>query len=221
MKGISLSPPYGTLIALAATHPDLGKKIETRGWATNHRGPLAIHQTAAPGPKGTTEAALWDRCLSGAIGKALLAAGLGNPARLPRGKIVAVVKLRGCLPIGSYYDAPALIPSDTPPILVREQEVAFGDYRPGRWAWLFANIRALPVPVPTRGYQGLWNVPADIEQAIARQLAPGVPCPHCGAAYDVSHRLSGDTVLCAHCGGWATVRFGNGGTQLLAAAAPI
>jgi hypothetical protein len=43
-----------------------------------------------------------------------------------------------------------------------EEELAFGDYRAGRFAWLLADIRALPEPIPARGALGLWDVPAAI-----------------------------------------------------------
>lgn len=156
MKVISLSPPYGTLVSLGL------KKIETRGWSTSYRGPLAIHQTAAPGPKGTTEAALWDRCLSEPFRSALASQGVMSPARLPRGKIVATCELLDCVPTwaswasvepyftathgNEYWQVP-------PP----EPERAFGDYRPGRFAWLLADIRAVDHPIPARGALGLWN----------------------------------------------------------------
>lgn len=38
-----------------------------------------------------------------------------------------------------------------------EKERAFGDWRPGRFAWRLANVQALPEPVPVRGAQGLWE----------------------------------------------------------------
>lgn len=165
---ISLSPPYGTLIALGL------KRLETRSWSTSHRGLLAIHQTAAPGPRGTTEAALWDRCLSDEIGKALLNAGLGNPARLPRGKIVAVVDLVDCQMIGVLPDGtPAYMAYDEfPPVLqaVQEPERSFGLYEAGRYAWLLANVRALPEPVSARGMPGLWTLPDYIEKEVLHAL---------------------------------------------------
>ena len=37
MKALTLYQPWATLIAIGA------KKIETRSWGTNYRGPLAIH----------------------------------------------------------------------------------------------------------------------------------------------------------------------------------
>lgn len=40
----------------------------------------------------------------------------------------------------------------------------------GQWFWPFTSIRALPVPIPCRGAQGLWDVPADVERLIV-----GVP----------------------------------------------
>lgn len=160
---LSLSPPYGSLIAL------LLKKIETRGWATSHRGPLLIHQTAAPGPKGTTEAALWDLCLSEPFRSAL---SKRSPATLPRGKIVALVELVDCVPTRADWkgddDSPwvevELLSGETlrvPPD-VDSQERAFGDYSPGRYAWLLANVRPLPEPIPARGMPGLWRWEGDL-----------------------------------------------------------
>jgi sarcosine oxidase delta subunit len=43
-----------------------------------------------------------------------------------------------------------------------------------------------------------------------------VPCPHCGAPYDTSNRLSGDAVYCPHCSRRSTVRHQNGGQTTLA-----
>lgn len=209
---ISLSPPYATLVAI------LAKLIETRSWSTSHRGLLAIHQTAAPGPKGTTEAALWDLCLSSPFKEALLAAGMGNPARLPRGKIVAVVDLLHCEHV--LYDWPRnQLVSQRSGHRLTDQERAFGDYSIGRYAWLLGNIRALPAPVSARGMPGLWDAPADVEAEIARQMA--APCPHCHAAYDLTHRQSGDRTWCAACNGWFLVQFRPGGAQLLPCEAPV
>lgn len=40
----------------------------------------------------------------------------------------------------------------------------------GPVAWLLADVRVLPVPVPCRGAQGLWTLPADVEAAVLAQL---------------------------------------------------
>lgn len=37
-------------------------------------------------------------------------------------------------------------------------QLPWGDYRPGRYAWLLADITPLPDPIPARGRQGLWTI---------------------------------------------------------------
>jgi len=165
---ISLSPPYATLIALNL------KKIETRGWATSHRGQLGIHQTLAPGPRGTTEADLHaivrNRPFCDVLFQPLgCTDSLQVCAVLPRGKIVAVVDLRGCIQV----DSEQLVSYSIPGVddwFFTDQERAFGDYSPGRWAWLLTNVRALPEPVSARGMPGLWRADAATTAAVEMQL---------------------------------------------------
>ena len=42
-------------------------------------------------------------------------------------------------------------------MLFRSDELALGDYTPGRYAWKLANVKKLPEPIPAKGRQGLWN----------------------------------------------------------------
>jgi hypothetical protein len=44
---------------------------------------------------------------------------------------------------------------------VSPQELALGDYTPGRYGWVLANVQPLTEPVPCRGRQGLFRVPLD------------------------------------------------------------
>ncbi len=37
-----------------------------------------------------------------------------------------------------------------------ENEIEFGDYTIGRYAWILANVRKID-PVPARGMQRIWN----------------------------------------------------------------
>ena len=37
------------------------------------------------------------------------------------------------------------------------QERAFGDYTPGRYAWLLSDVRPLAAPIPAKGQLGLWR----------------------------------------------------------------
>lgn len=153
MKALTLSQPFATLVAIGA------KRIETRSWSTGYRGPLAIHAAKGLGPVGGN-VGLMNLCRTEPFRSALVGTGyLGTPA-LPLGAIVAVCKLKDCRIIGQELNGDATIAADDmlswTPILGNER--AFGDYTPGRYAWLLADIRALPEPIPVRGQLGLWDV---------------------------------------------------------------
>lgn len=180
MKALTLTQPWATLIAIGA------KQIETRSWTTRYRGPLAIHAGKGLGPVGGS-VGLWNRCAEPLFFRALepyyrvTHLRLGDPPALidcidvtdlPLGAIVAVAELVDCWPI---TDEPRVRPirhNDTwlsyhiPP---EEPERAFGDYSPGRYAWLLADVRPLAVPVPARGAQGLWDLPVDVAALIAEE----------------------------------------------------
>jgi hypothetical protein len=65
---------------------------------------------------------------------------------MPLGKIVAICWLSRCVEITPEFSR-----------LLSEQEIAFGDYTPGRYAWILDNIQCLPEPVWCPGHQGLWE----------------------------------------------------------------
>ena len=46
----------------------------------------------------------------------------------------------------------------------------------GPFAWLVTEMQRLPRPVPCRGYQKLWNLPADINAAVLEQVDRGSTC---------------------------------------------
>jgi hypothetical protein len=179
MYALALTPPWGTLIAIGA------KRIETRSWALPSAAsgvPLAIHQAKGL-PRGFSEADLAELCASRPFAEALAAVGITSAAQLPRGCIVAVATPVDCVPtqnpavaaapgqpwftgrrpgVGQhYYEVPPRPDS---------AELSFGDYAPGRYAWLLADIAALAAPVPCRGYQRLWRVPTEVAAQIAAQL---------------------------------------------------
>jgi hypothetical protein len=162
MKVITLTPPWGTLMMLVATRPELGKHIETRSWATNYRGRLLIHQGSNLKPVGGIDG-LRDLCNSEPFISALRAAGFGlgpiiNIGALPMGKILGSVELVDCRatagPRGEHGTGPKY--ADWVHAL-SSQERAFGNYAPGRYGWLCADARPLAEPIPARGYQGLWT----------------------------------------------------------------
>jgi hypothetical protein len=146
---LSLNPPYGTLVQI------LAKRNETRGRRLTYRGPLLIHQTLNPGPIG--EEGLMELCRSEPFRSALIAAGyLGTPG-LPRGAIIALVEVVDCLATAGQRSENGGGPKYADWVHdLSDQERAFGDYTPGRYALPMTNVRALPTPIPARGMPGLW-----------------------------------------------------------------
>lgn len=223
MKAISLSAPYGTLIAIADQCPELGKRIETRGRATAYRGSLAIHQAKSLRYVGGMNG-LRDVCIREPFKTSLRAAAIDldvvDVDALPLGAIVAVCELVGVAETCGGELLRDLGARSVWPVLVSDPERSFGDYTPGRYAWLLANIRALPEPIMTRGRQWLWDVDPTIDAQIAQQFAASALCPRCGARHLVSHYSSGDKVWCTKADLWFQVWFRPGGAQLEACDAP-
>jgi hypothetical protein len=145
MKALTLTQPWASLVASGA------KTIETRSWSTRYRGALAIHA-----------AARWSRA---DINYAFEVEEGRPPARLgdldilrdwpmPLGKVIAVVILSEVLPVE------ALEPDIADVITARE--FAYGDYSPGRFAWILDNVRPIEPPVPAKGHLGLWDWRTDV-----------------------------------------------------------
>lgn len=133
MKAITLIQPWATLVAIGA------KKIETRSWATDYRGPLAIH--AAKGfPVAARAVCTENYTIRWHLRQARI-----DVDELPRGVIVAVCRLVDCRRIRGKVDEP------------RYSEVCFGDYTPGRYAWVLEDVRPVIPPIPAKGALGLWE----------------------------------------------------------------
>lgn len=168
MKALSLTQPWATLVAIGA------KRIETRSWSTRHRGLIAIH--ASKGfPKDCQEicnGSPFVRALAEGRSSAVYRSSppehwyhFSTPrfqGGLPLGQIIATARLVNVKPTQPYDDDEAFLETD---------ECAFGDYTPGRFAWLLDDVAALPVPIPCRGALGLWEVPAQIDEAVALEMS--------------------------------------------------
>lgn len=164
MKALSLWQPWATLVALGE------KKIETRAWSTTYRGPLAIH-AAKNFPSDARRLCGLEEPFKSTLLKARF--NVTGPLKadfMPLGVIVAVCELvaidstNNILPQlrawkkgRDYWD-------------LTSQERAFGDYSADRFAWFLKDIRPLKTPVPCKGMQGLWAVPAHIVQQIKEAL---------------------------------------------------
>jgi len=162
MKALTLHQYWATLMAL------LLKKIETRGWYTSYRGEIAIH-AAAVVPKE----ALYSFVDTPEAARALQPLGIKKPSQLkelPLGVIVGVADLVGCIPTNDAHSADRITGRVFQPPHTLSDEYAFGNYGVNRYMWFTENLRPLSVPVPVRGYQRIWNVPADIEARVRVQF---------------------------------------------------
>ena len=134
MKALTLTQPWATLVGIGA------KRIETRSWATKHRGKLAIH--AAKGYPADAR----QLCYQPPFRDVLLKEGYFSAELLLRGHIIAVCSLVACEKM-------------TEPLIdmVPEPERSFGDYRPGRFMWMVEDVQPLYVPISAKGALGLWE----------------------------------------------------------------
>jgi hypothetical protein len=176
MYALTLTAPWGSLIATAAQHPALGKQWETRGWAPRTmRLPtqIAIHQAAGL-PRGFSADAYLETCCAEPFRTALMAAGITDGTKMPLGCVVAVATLadvgRACYGYEGARQVLAVRWSDGRIENVPQPELSFGDYAPGRRIWRLTEIVALPEPVEARGKQGLWMLGGRAAAAVAEQL---------------------------------------------------
>ena len=167
MKVLTLHQPWASLVALGV------KTIETRSWSTKYRGPLAIH--AGMSKVGATQCSeCWD-----AIYREY-----DRENELPLGAIVATCTLVDVAPIGRWDSFRTGVfegdEGDLPgrPVVVNHGPMAggrswslvldhegrvsdltdqrpYGDFTPGRFAWLLADVVPVDPPVPFKGGQGL------------------------------------------------------------------
>ena len=174
MKALTIRQPWASLIAAGV------KTIETRSWSTKYRGPLAIHAGKAT-PDGLWEGGDWAIAWNGNPRNAFAYRRiLSNRLELPLGAVVATCTLADVVPIvAPSWDED----HEGTEIIACEDQRPFGDFTPGRYAWLLTDIkpttqrcpacwggRRTPVggcvlcggdlrcaPVSAKGRQGLWN----------------------------------------------------------------
>lgn len=158
MKAISLWEPWATLVVTGE------KRIETRGWETSHRGLIAIH-AAKRSPTAAMRMALEEPYLT-ALGRHGVHPGHHRQPELAfaLGAIVGTVELVNCVATHSKAFGPNRDPllrsaygDELTPELA-EQELAFGDYGEGRFAWVLRRPHRLHRPVPVKGKQRLWTL---------------------------------------------------------------
>lgn len=135
MKALSLLQPWATLVVIGA------KQIETRSWSTAYRGPLLIH--ASKGRAGEIFAH-----------EPSFKKYIPDFKQLPFGYIIGKVTLTDVVRIGTGMLSHT---SDELMNRLTMEEKAFGDYTPGRFAWLLQDAVAFKTPLGSRGSLTLWE----------------------------------------------------------------
>lgn len=105
------------------------KRVENRTWPTRYRGPLAIHAGKSRDWLMGIDEIVYPDMVFGAV--------------------VATAKLIACLHIDQIErgDYDKQFP------WIREHP-----HTEGPWCWVMDNVVALPIPLPWKGAQGLWEI---------------------------------------------------------------
>lgn len=160
MKALSLWQPWATAIALGS------KRVETRSWSTDYRGPLAIHAA-----KRCVKQEMDDLCFENHwIGALHLESEVFvTDTRIdldrflfgmPFGSIVAVCRLIDCRETEDFDETDDL--QGEKPFMWCEEDL--GDFDFCRFGWVLEDTRQLAEPIPYRGRQGLFDVELTPEQ---------------------------------------------------------
>jgi hypothetical protein len=150
IRGLSLYQPWASLMAFGE------KCVETRSWRTLYRGLVAIAASAnGSGPETR-------RLNSEPVCAAALKRYDVKSSDLPLGAIVCIGSLSDCVPTETF---------DFAERRCGPNERIFGDYSPGRYAWVFHGIRMLSRPLPIKGALGLYNLPPDVTLALQEAIA--------------------------------------------------
>lgn len=178
MKAFSLWQPWASLVACGA------KPFETRDYAPPRSmigQPFAVH-AAKKIDKGAAifaEELMYGQHVTGgfALADQLSASFKGAPddlmglfgqAIMPIGCVVGIVKLVAAFQLGELNEGMTELGAK----VVRRMTNSladggrtsvpcddFGDYAPGRWAWLLADAKPLRPPVAMKGKQGWFDLP--------------------------------------------------------------
>lgn len=150
MRILSLWQPWASAMALGL------KKIETRSWKTDYRGPVAIHATQRA-VKLSDIPPVVERLLPKNLEHA------AHRFRFPLGCIVAAGYLSDCMTTTTVFQCY--------PGLDTEIERLLGNYNPGRYGWVFERISPLRQPLHYRGGQGLRSLPEEDAKRVMGLLA--------------------------------------------------
>lgn len=161
MKALTILQPWASLIASGA------KRIETRCWKTNYRGPIAIHagKSCKPFHMNIAFQEPFYSALKFQTGVMLDQGPEGSDKRILYpcpGSVIAIAELVDCIKIterttqimtGKIVKAKLYGRYGK---IIKGNELEFGDYEPGRYTWILTNIRKID-PMPAKGMQRIWE----------------------------------------------------------------
>lgn len=156
MKALTIHQPYAHLIVTPADDlPDYAvpKRVENRTWETTYRGDMLIH--AGKSLKSINHVDWPDS--------------YGMPPRLTHGDFPEFV-------FGAFVGVAELVD-----IVRYHPDKRPDDYRPYKWiarhfhargpfCWVLGSVRRFSEPVPYKGRQGLFEVPAEVVELEKRQV---------------------------------------------------
>ena len=137
MKALSLWQPWASLIVSGK------KKIETRGWPAPSS---IIGQRIAIASTKSVRREQREAMNDPTFARHFAASAIDPFDHLPMGRVLGTVIVMSCRAIDQDLIGQ-----------LSEQELAFGWYGPGRYAWFLEEPEQFEIPVPARGGQGLWN----------------------------------------------------------------
>lgn len=140
-KAITVIQPWASLLVEGA------KLFETRSWKTNYRGEILIHAGKKDPFFGISQMGNegWQNiCIAlGICGR------IDRYKRFPTGAIIGKANLIDCIEITPEFADK--IKNENP------AEYSFGDFTPGRYAWMMKDPEVFSKPIRISGKQGLWN----------------------------------------------------------------
>jgi hypothetical protein len=147
IKGLVLWEPWATLLVHGI------KTVETRHWATPYRGPIAI----IAGKHWTDDERAF--CDDPEVAADLAKCGVTEPEKdFHFGCAVGIVDMVDCLPTSNHTYKTKRLEDKKRYWDLSDEDIAYGNFAPGRFGWVMSGGRWFAEPVPMRGTQGLFTI---------------------------------------------------------------
>jgi hypothetical protein len=146
MRALTICQPYAHLICLP-DDDDRAKRVENRKWATDCRGPLLIHAGKSREWLHLDETKTFDEGYNIPLGD------------MAFGAIIGICELVDCFSMEH--------PMDRASAMRRRPWLIAHPHAEGPFCFVLTQVRRFETPIPYRGAQGFFNVPAELLEGIA------------------------------------------------------